>query len=92
MEKRAIIKYLKDSHVEKGFDLFCNSRGLNYGHCVKFVYKEEGFHSVVLIIRAVSKSNGLFCKAVIPSTVSAEANLNEHLARILRGLLPYLGD
>lgn len=76
MEKRTIIKYLKDSHVEKGFDLFCNSRGLNYGQCVEFVYKEEGFSSIVLIIRAVPKSNGLFCKAAIPSTKSAEANLN----------------
>lgn len=41
-----MIKYLKYSHVEEGFDLFCNSRGLNYVQCAKVSYKEENISSI----------------------------------------------
>ena len=43
---RAITKYLKDSHVEVGFDIFFSSRGLNYDRCIKVSYKEEEFSSI----------------------------------------------
>lgn len=34
LEKRALIKHLKDSYMKEWFTFFCNSTGLNYGQYV----------------------------------------------------------
>lgn len=54
---------LKDGPVEKGFNLFCNGRGRNYGRRAEAGSKEEGFSSVgedVLVVRAAPEAHGLF--------------------------------